>query len=86
MTITQYIEKHGWIRECDALDSYRSMDVNVGFDNKECLDGVDETQFLINAHDTEELAELFECFCLENGLEANTVNNIYIVNLYKDEA
>lgn len=83
MTIKQYIAKFGWQMEGVTCSLYRSMDVDVGFENN----GVpDETQFQINAYDVDELTELFSEFCRENLIAKNTVTNISIVRLYVEKA
>lgn len=82
MTIKQCI-KNGWKIEKNSGSPYRSMDVNIGFEN----DGIeDETQFLINSYDVNELTQLYSDFCKENNIPNNTVTYITIVQFYEEKA
>ncbi len=83
MTIKQCISKNGWQANTDTSQPYRSMDVSVTFENGGTLD---ETQFLINAYNADELTELFLEFCKENNLYQNTVVGITIVHVYENKA
>ena len=83
MTVKQCISKNGWQVNTDTSQPYRSMDVSVNFNNGETLD---ETQFLINAYNADELTELFLEFCKENNLHQNTVIGLTIVRVYENKA
>ena len=82
MTIKQCINKNGWQVDIDTSQPYRSMDVNVNFNN----DGLDETQFIINSYDVDELTKLFLEFCKENNIRQNTVTSITIVKVHEGKA
>ena len=83
MTIKQCIAKKGWIYAAINHNMvYRSMDVDIDFEN----DGIiDETEFCIAAYNTSELNELFADFCKENGIPNNTVESITIVRVYETD-
>ena len=55
------------------------MNVDISFLNNEKAE--DETQFSIRAYDVEELDQLFNDFCKENGFNRNTVTCIAIVQM-----
>lgn len=79
MTVNQYIKKHGWSVECDLSNPHRFQTVDISFENKEALNGLDETEFDIPSYNVKELSVLFKDFCKENNLKSNTVRNIRIV-------
>ena len=78
MTIKEYIKKSDWQYECETKPC-RYMNVDVNFLNNEKAE--DETQFSIRAYDVEELDQLFNDFCKENGFNRNTVTCIAIVQM-----
>ena len=78
MTIKEYIIKNGWQYECETKPC-RYMNVDVNFLNNEKSE--DETQFSIRAYDVEELDQLFNDFCKENGFNRNTVTCVTIVQM-----
>ena len=86
MTIKKCIKKYGWNLECERTKPCRSMEVDIAFENEDTLDGMDETEFIINAYDVDELSELFDNFCEENSLANDTVANIVVSCCYKEEA
>lgn len=86
MTVKEYIRRHGWNLECENIRACRSMEVDIAFENEDTLDDMDETEFIINAYDDDELSELFDEFCKENNLANNTVDNIVVSCCYEEEA
>lgn len=78
MTIKQYMKENGWQVAC-ASKPCRYMNVDINFLNNSKLE--DETQFSIRAYDIDDLAELFEAFCKENGFKKNTVTSVTIVQM-----
>lgn len=78
MTSKEYIKKNGWQVDCETKPC-RYMNVDVNFLNNEKAE--DETQFSIRAYDVEELDQLFNDFCKENGLKKNTVTCVTIVQM-----
>lgn len=78
MTIKEYIKKNGWQVECETKPC-RYINVDVNFLNNEKAE--DETQFSIRAYDVEELDQLFNDFCKENGFNRNTVTCVTIVQM-----
>lgn len=73
MTVKGYIKKNGWIIDCNTK-MCRFMNVAVGFVNNSGME--DETEFSIAAYDENELSDLFDEFCKENGFKTNKV--IYV--------
>ena len=47
---------------------------------------MDETEFVINPYDADDLSELFDNFCEENSLANDTVDNIIVSCCYEEEA
>lgn len=80
MTIKQYIKENGWEYDCESKPC-RAMSVQVGFFNDEGKE--DETEFDIAAYKVNELANLFDKFCEENGFPKNTVFAVVIVQMAK---
>ena len=78
MTIKEYIKKNGWQVECETKPC-RYMNVDVNFLNNEKAE--DETQFSIRAYDADELDQLFNDFCKENGFKKNSVTCVTIVQM-----
>lgn len=78
MTSKEYIKKNGWQVDCETKPC-RYMNVDVNFLNNEKAE--DETQFSIRAYDVEELDQLFNDFCKENGFKKNTVTCVTIVQM-----
>ena len=78
ITIKECIKKNGWQYECETKPC-RYMNVDISFLNNEKAE--DETQFSIRAYDVEELNQLFNDFCKENGFKKNTVTCIAIVQM-----
>lgn len=79
MTIKQYVKKFGWNMDCPVTGPYRVMSVDIGFINDEGRE--DETQFDIRICDVEDLNNLFNEFCRENGYPRNTVYAITIAKV-----
>ena len=83
-TVKQFIQKKGWIFECDTSVPYRSMDVIISFIHQDGTE--DETEFTIDCFKTDELSLLFKDFCAENGFKYNSISNICVVKTYPVKA
>ena len=79
MTVEQCIKKNGYQSEVKSIKLFSSVDIS--FVNSEGID--DETQFdvinVLTRSGIEELSELFDTFCKENGFKNNTVYALTIV-------
>lgn len=77
MTVKQFLKSGGnWEIRCDTKKPYRAMTVNVGFISS---GNEDEVQFDIQAYNKNELSELFNEFCKENGYCPEAVTYIHVV-------
>ena len=74
MTVRKYLEENGWDMKVHPHHHY--MSVRIQFINDDGKD--DETEFDIFAYSVDELEELYETFCRENGFATDTVTDIYI--------
>lgn len=72
------IQKTIWQMECEVVP-YRVMTVQIAFSHEENEN--DETEFCIEAWNSEELADLFETFCKENNFKKVTILSISVVRL-----
>lgn len=79
MNIKEYINKHGWLFDCEIMEPFEWMEVVIGFINNEGLE--DETSFDIRQYNTNELNELFNSFCNENNFNTNTVQYIGVIKI-----
>jgi hypothetical protein len=90
MNVKQYLKKNGYEATCVLEPDSIWTEVIVAFENSE-TGKLDETSFDISNPLTEagrnELSDLFDVFCKENGLKANKVTAIIIAHMArtKDE-
>lgn len=75
MSVREFLEKNGWGRT--VLKGHHYMTVCIQFLNDKKME--DETEFDISACDVDELEELFQNFCQENGFAVDTVTDVYVV-------